>query len=536
MRKCLYGINGIGYRFLRVLTSTALLQCFPIGATLLGLCLSLSAQEAKSDLAHKFIAKGSDIKSLSGSGSEQTRDGRTIFGGDVSLATNKPYEGVRWLACANSDGQVLWSARAEEQPDSASLFPLSTDGDSIWHVGVLKNGLFRAAKFEAKTLRKQASVQMAFAPITTPAAYIGFHSGTEPDFDLQVSMIQPVGNSIRVTLFSRDLRLIMDKLYTVPLALADDASKTFAAAYVTRLPDRSGYYLFLRRPVRPADGVKPGIGIVRLENDGTVKWANSYAFGHDEFDVAPHVGGDGAILAAPTDMASNQNSIFIKIAPDGVPTWATDTKGLSVGMSDFSGANRGYEFTQPHLFLYGGQTGSGGLVSSVLAVNYQTGKIEKQVKLKSSGAAGFVAKTGDSLYLSLLDSFGPSGASTALLRLDFDLNLRAARRIRDSEPHFPLLDALPGGNLHFSYCYNDRKTCVVETVDENFASSSSCDVLQKADFSVVRTSFEARPIKLVTTVMPPIKVADANGKTNDANLALVPVELTTVACMSKSSR
>lgn len=514
----------------RVLAFASLRQVFPITATLLGLCLPLPAQEAKSGLAHRFIAEGSDIKSLSGLGSEQTRDGRTILGGSLSLATNKTYEEVRWLACVNSEGRVLWSARAGEQPDSASLFPLRTDGDSIWHAGVLKNGLFRAVKFEAKTLRKLASVQMAFAPITTPAAYIGFHSGTEPDFDVQVSMVQPVGNSIRVALFSRDLRLIMDKLYTVPLASADDASKTFAAAYVTRLPDRSGYYLFFRSPVRPSGGARPGIGIVRLATDGAVKWANSYAFGHDEFDVAPHIGSDGAILAQPTDMASNQNTIFIKIAPDGVPAWATDTKDLSVGMSDFSGASRGYDFTQPHLFLYGCEIAPGGVFSSVLAVNYETGKIDKQVKLKTAGIAGFVAKTGDSLYVSLLNMLGRRGTEAALLRLDFDLNLRAARGIRDAEMHFPLMDALAGGKLHFSYCYEDRKTCVLEMVDENFFTSSSCNILQKADFSLVKTNFEARAVKVVTTAMPGIKVADANGATSEADIKIVPFKLQVTSC------
>jgi hypothetical protein len=121
----------------------------------------------------------------------------------------------------------------------------------------------------------------------------------------------------------------------------------------------------------------------------------------------------------------------------------------------------------------------------------------------------------------------------ALLRFDFDLNLRAARSIRNAEPHWPIVQALPSGKLLFSYSYNARKTLVAETVNDNFESTNSCDVLQKADFSVTKSNFEARPISVVTTPLPPITVSDANSKTSEADLAPVPLDLKAVPCKAQ---
>lgn len=99
---------------------------------------SLSSQENRA-LAHRFVAVSKDATSLSGRGSIQLKDGRTLFGGDVKLPGTHLYEWGKWLACVTADGQVQWSVRAEERADAASLFPLASDGDSIWIIGVTKN-------------------------------------------------------------------------------------------------------------------------------------------------------------------------------------------------------------------------------------------------------------------------------------------------------------------------------------------------------------------------------------------------------------
>lgn len=187
--------------------------CFAPVAIIATAILLLSVQSAvpqngQPEVAHKYIAIGKEIKSLHGSGQRSALKGdRIILGGDVTLPTSKPYQGEAWIACTGPDGHSLWSARAQEQPDRVSLFPLTTDGDSIWNGGLLKSGIFRLAKFDARSLRKQASVQIAFEPTTNSAPYIQLHSETEPEFDLQVSVVQAVGDSVRVALFSSDLAL-----------------------------------------------------------------------------------------------------------------------------------------------------------------------------------------------------------------------------------------------------------------------------------------------------------------------------------------
>jgi hypothetical protein len=489
-----------------------------------------SFAEDKPSLAHRFVAIGKEVKSLSGLGSEETKDGRIILGGDVKLPNTHLYEGVRWLACADSLGKVVWSARAEEQAEGASPFLLRTDGDSIWQVGVLRNGLFRAAKFEAKSLRKEASVRVDFDPITTPAAYVGFQIGRGSAPDVQISMVQPVHDAIRLALFSSDLRVIFDKLYTMPVGSAADAAKTLASAYAIRLPDGSGYYLFLRHPLRPTAEAKPGICIICLGNDGAVKWANSYAIGYDKFEVAPHIGPDGAILMTPWGIASNGHSILIKIAPDGNLAWATNTQGLCVNLADFSGATRSYSYTQPYLYLGGHENGSSKLSSVLLAVNYENGKIEKQTKFTVSGAAAYTEKTADSVYVTFMGQPGSRQANSALLVFDPELNFRAARTVRSAELGSPLLDALSSGQLLFSYSFSARKTILAETIDKGLESAKSCDVLQKASFSFSKSSYEAKPINVVATPLPPIKITDANGKISEADLALVPLDLKSEPC------
>src|SRR5947209_879144 len=109
---------------------------------------ALSA-ERPDDLAQRYTVTAKDVKVLrSAQAGERLDDGRVILGGGAILPTTDEWQGVDWLACAGSDGHILWSARAEPQFDHASLFPLTTDGNSIWQTGVRKNGSFEVARFE----------------------------------------------------------------------------------------------------------------------------------------------------------------------------------------------------------------------------------------------------------------------------------------------------------------------------------------------------------------------------------------------------
>ena len=118
-----------------------------------------------------------------------------------------------------------------------------------------------------------------------------------------------------------------------------------------------------------------------------MKWANSYSFGYDKFEVAPRVANDGAIYIVPWGLPSNKKSILIKIAADGSPAWATNTEGASIMLPDFSGAARSYELTGSYLFATAGRLVGVKLHSFVLAINSQTGKIEKQVELSAPGGS-----------------------------------------------------------------------------------------------------------------------------------------------------
>lgn len=481
-------------------------------------------------LAHKYIAQGKEIKSLHGNAERQPlTQGRIVLGGDVTLSTNNPNQGVAWIACASPDGHILWSARAEEEPEAASLFPLKTDGELIWMAGLRKDGVFRFGKFDAHTLAKLGAVQVALAPMKGGAPCLQVHSADLADFDMQVSVVQESRDSIRATLLTRDLRVRFDKIYAFDFVKNAKQSEMLFSPYLVRLPDRTGYYLCLRRQVPASVNGSGGACIIKIDNDGEVVWANTYALGSPEMEFEPHETIDGSILL---HIPKTGGSVVARVNVDGTVRWAVHVPGIAVNFPDFGFGWEPYRFISPYLFASGDQLISMKLVSSVLAINYETGKIEKQVKLTSPGGAFFTEKTNDSLYVTLLNmSYGNRGSSqAALLRLDFDLNFRAACSIRDAEPHWPMLRALPSGKLLSSYSYHDRKTLVVGTVNENVESPNSCGVLQKADFSFTKSNFEARPIKVEATPLPSIKVSEANGKTSEANMALVPFRLDSAAC------
>jgi hypothetical protein len=505
-------------------------------AAIVALLLSVNSAlcQGQSDFAHRFIAQGKEIKSLDGAAYRATADGRIILGGDVDIPTSHQLPGVAWMACLRPDGQLDWSVRAPEEPEAASLFPLATDGDSIWAGGLRKDGLFRFGRFEAKSLRKEASIRLAFAPEKYSSPCLQLHSATDTDFDLQVSLVQPAGNSIRVALLSRDLRVLFDKIYTFSSVRNDKHFGEAGNAYLIRLPDRSGYYLCLRHPISAEGHTNPGVGILRLDTSGAIKWANTYPIGYSEFEVEPHMASDGAILVSFTTIPNSKDSLVLKIAPDGTINWAQRFPGLpAVSVANASFGSTPYRFIEPYLYATAGQLASTKLYSILLALNYRTGQIDKQVKLTSPGGALYTEKTNDSLYATLLNmnyAGGRVGSQAALLRFDFDLNLRAARSIRNAEPHWPILHALASGKLLSSYSYHDRKTLVVETVNENLDRTNSCEVLQKVNLSATKSNFEARPIKVETTPLASITVSDVNSQTGEADMALVPFELTVTAC------
>jgi hypothetical protein len=498
-----------------------------VGSILFGFNQPLAAQGPSRDFANRYIAKEAGVKRLYGYATRSvTRDGLVMLDGDVDLPTSKQYEGVAWKACLDPSGQVLWSVRAREQPDHASLFPITSDGDSIWHGGMLKRGIFQLAKFDAKTLRKTASVQIPVEPTKDNAPFIQLHSDRDSDFDLQVSLVQPVSSSVHVAVFSRDLKLLFDKIYAYP----PGNSRALALAYLAQWPDRSGYYLCLRHPLR-LDG-KTGVGIVSLDNRGAVKWANLYAAGSSDQEIEPHQTNDGCILLDVAQRSRLGGSLLVKIGRDGNVNWAITTEGITLGLADFAFPWVPYRFTEPYLFVNGMRFASGKLSCSVFAINYQTGDIAKQVACNFPGAIGFTEKTGDSLYVTLLDQamLARSKSQTGLLRFDFDLNLHAARSIRNAEPHWPNFHTSLPGRFIFSYSYNDQGTVVAETTDENFESASSCGVLQKANYSVAKSNFSARPANVAKIPLPPVTVSEANSKTSEADLQLEPFDLAVSAC------
>ena len=67
---------------------------------------------------------------------------------------------------------------------------------------IRKDGIFRLAKFDAKTLRKESSVQIGFEPTTRSIPSSGLHLETDRDFDFQISAVRSVHNTVHLALFS----------------------------------------------------------------------------------------------------------------------------------------------------------------------------------------------------------------------------------------------------------------------------------------------------------------------------------------------
>lgn len=510
------------------------LSVIGVAVSLLVLADVASAQTNEPNLAHIYLTQAKEINGLSGAAYGALADGRIILGGGLDIAARHQLPGVNWLACLKPDGDVLWAVRAEEEPDAASLFPLRTDGASVWSGGLRKDGSFRFARFNALTLQKEASIQLTFASAQHSSPCLQLHSPITGDFDLQVSLVQGSGSSIRVALVSREMRLIFDKTYTFSFLKGDSHLAEAGNGYLIRLPDKTGYYLCLRHSI--SAGGRQGVAIMRLQNDGAVKWANSYPISPAEFEVEPHIGSDGAILLGLSNVDGVKDSPLIKIATDGTVSWAQSYPGLEgVSVANAHFAWTPHRFSEPYLYATSGQLKSAKLFTYLLGLNYSTGQIEKQVKLNSPGTGLYVERSSDSLYVSLLDmKYGNRGGSQgSLVRLGLDLNFRSVCALRDVEFHWPELCALSAGRLLVSYGYHAKNILAIQTVDENLESANGCEMLQKAKISLTKTNFQARPITINAAPLEGIALADVNSAVKEADLKLLPFALEEVPCTSK---
>ena len=208
--------------------------------------------------------------------------------------------------------------------------------------------------------------------------------------------------------------------------------------------------------------------------------------------------------------------------------------GVSLSRSDYAFGGAPYPFIEPHLYALGiGSSGPGKVITAVFALDYQTGKVEKQIICTVPGMITLTHRNADSLYASVLKlgmSIRPGASQAALLRFGFDLNLRAARTIRNAEPRWPAVRPYRNGQLLCSYSYAEAKTVVVETTDETFESGTPSCFLDKANYSVARSNFVMRPAELNSSPLNSITVKDAKSRTSEADVSLVPLDLKAVPC------
>ena len=493
------------------------------------------SQTPRADFACKYIANGSDIKTLKGGLEQVLPDGRMILGGFLDLAGSR--KSVQWSACAAADGRVLWAARAEGRPDRISDSPCASNGDSIWHAGLFKSGALRLARFDAKTLRKQASLEMPFEPGIGFDESVLFHRPDNGDFDLEISVLQPVRDSVRVAWFSPDFHILFDKVYQIPIYPPEALAQAFQDAFVTRLADRSGYYVFPRQPVRPNAQASPGVGVIRLGNDGTVKWANSYAFGYSDFNLEPRITDDGSVLVThfPPGLPS-KGCLMIKIGPDGQLNWATGVEGIGGGFGHNTAGWVPYRFSKPYLLASVFSPSERNYYSVLLGLNYETGKLEKQVKISAPGIIQFVGQGENSFYAAFftmpLNLMHPV-YHAAVLKFGYDMKLLAARRFREGGPNSPVFRFVSPGTGFISYNYESKRSFVVESTNANLESPDPCRWLDKESLTAPDSKLRQHPLQVKIIALDRIRVTDANSKISEADLSLVPLDLKAVPCDKK---
>ncbi|HEY4271888.1 MAG TPA: tetratricopeptide repeat protein [Candidatus Udaeobacter sp.] len=493
--------------------------------------------------ACKLVGRRSDIQLPRGYAQCHLENGVEILRGNDNVPAVNSSFGVRWAAALGPDGKLLWAAKVPYKPPRLG-YGLATNGDHLWETAVLDNGVFQLARFKAGTLEREASVQTAFqvtenAGIRTVPAF-EFQSQTEGD--LQVSVHRTFGDSAKVVVFSRELRPILDKIYSVPDRLA-------GSGYLIRLRDRTGYYLVIQPQV--SKGKRgPRIGIIRLDNTGATKWANTYNTGYSDNDITTRVTNDGALLANWGD----GRSTLMKISPDGTINWATTIEGIFISFGDSEyDSPAPYRFTEPSLLAVGikqDETDQPWWLTKKYSVlfrlNYETGTIEKQIKFGANtpGNCSFVEHDANSFYVAFgneewLDK--PTGHGSrpnrvkdhgAALRFDYDFNLLAARKIRDAGPILVFFHLFAADRGVISYPDAAKGTLMVETTNANFESSSGCPWFEKENFTFTKSNFQQHPTHVDSSPLT-VTVSDANSKLSEADVTVVPLDLQAIPCQTK---
>ncbi|MEP7015033.1 MAG: tetratricopeptide repeat protein [Verrucomicrobiota bacterium] len=491
----------------------------------------------------KLVGRGSDIQLPRGYAQRHLENGVEILRGNDNVPAVNSSEGVRWAAALGPDGKLLWAAKVPYKPPRLG-YGLATNGDHLWETAVLDNGVFQLARFKAGTLEREASVQTAFQVTESAGTRTGpaFEFQSQTEGDLQVSVHRMFGDSAKVVVFSRELRPILDKIYSVPDRVA-------GSGYLIRLPDRTGYYLVIQPQV--SKGKRgPRIGIIQLDNTGAIKWANAYNTGYSDNDITTRVTNDGALLVSWGD----RRSTLMKIRRDGAVNWATTIEDILVSFDDSAYETPApYRFTEPSLLAVGIQQDETDQpwwltkkYSVLFRLNYETGNIEKQIKFGANtpGRCSFVERDANSFYVGFgneqwLDKPTGHGSSPnrvkdhgAALRFDYDFNLLAARKIRDAGPILVFFHLFAADRGVISYPDAAKGTLMVETTNANFESSSGCQWLEKENFTFTKSNFQQHPTHIDSSPLT-VTVSDANSKLSQADLTLTPFDLGAIPCQPK---
>jgi tetratricopeptide (TPR) repeat protein len=507
----------------------------------LGFDVAKTEYGQQTGFACKLVARGTELP-LPGCAQRHLENGVEILQGNDIV-------GERWAAALGPDGKLLCAAKVQNESIGSYYWNgLALEGDHLWLAGVLNNRVFQLGKFNARTLQREASVQTDFP------ARSDFHWQSEADFE--ISAHTATDDSIRLVLFSRDLRPLLDKKYSIPDRLGGRTSEPFGDTQLFRLPDRSGYSLVVQPKV--SKGKRgPRVGIIRLDNAGTVNWANAYATGYTDSDIQARVAGDGAILlTVDSAQEAARSTTLTKISRDGAVKWSTTVEGIDISFDDDSqyGSPAPYRFTEPSLLAVGTERADldqywwlRRSYSTLFAINYQTGEIEKQIKFgpNAPGNCRFVERDANSFYVGfgnmqwLHKPSGHSGSGPnkakcygAALRFDYDFNLLAARKIRDAGPILVFFHLFAADRGVISYPDEGKGALMVETTNANFESSTGCQWLEKANFTFTASNFQQHPAHVDSSPLT-VTVSDANSKISQADLALAPLDLKAVPCRAE---
>lgn len=180
-------------------------------------------------------------------------------------------------------------------------------------------------------------------------------------------------------------------------------------------------------------------------------------------------------------------------------------------------------------------------------IDYQTGKIEKQLRFSESirGGIELVERDAKSFYVAFNHRVSPEkliGHHTekpvnyvyhaALLRFGHDFNLLGALKIRDASFMSPFVHLLGSDKAVISYPYLDKKTVMVEMTNANLDSSNACRWINKERFAFTTSNFQQHPAHVDSSPLT-VTVSDGNSKISQADLALAPLDLKAVPCRAE---